>query len=56
MAQGWQLARAVKLVGVSSASAIAAQGLSEGLRGLVNVVIDAQRGEFYLGAYDLHVL
>jgi tRNA threonylcarbamoyl adenosine modification protein YeaZ len=54
MAQGWQLARGIRLLGISSAEAIAAQGQAEGLRGLANVVIDAQRGEFYLGTYDLN--
>jgi tRNA threonylcarbamoyl adenosine modification protein YeaZ len=53
VAQGWQLARPVKLLGISSAEAIAAQACEEGLRGLVHVVIDAQRGEFYLATYDL---
>lgn len=53
MAQGWQLAQDVKLLGISSAEAIAAQAYEEGLRGLANVVIDAQRGEFYLATWEL---
>ena len=53
MAQGWQLAQDVKLLGISSAEAIAAQAHEEGLRGVVNVVIDAQRGEFYLAKWEL---
>jgi len=53
MAQGWQLATGVKLLGISSAEAIAEQARHEGVRGQVSVVIDAQRGEFYLGIYDL---
>ena len=53
LAQGWQLGREVKLLGLSSAAAVAAQAHAEGLRGPVNVVIDAQRGEFYLAGYEL---
>lgn len=53
LAQGWQLARDIKLVGVSSAEAIAAQAQADGLSGHVGVVIDAQRNEFYLAEYDL---
>jgi len=53
LAQGWQLAGAVKLVGISSAQCVAAQAQTEGLAGRVAVVIDAQRGEFYLGSYEI---
>ena len=53
MAQGWQLARAVELVGISSVEAIAAQGQMDGLRGAVTVVVDAQRGEFYSAMWEL---
>jgi tRNA threonylcarbamoyl adenosine modification protein YeaZ len=53
VAQGWQLARPVKLVGVSTAECLAAQAQAEGLRGRVAVVIDAQRGEFYLANWEL---
>jgi tRNA threonylcarbamoyl adenosine modification protein YeaZ len=53
LAQGWQLAREVKLAGVSSAEGIAAQAQAEGLRGRVNAVVDAQRGEFYLATWEL---
>jgi tRNA threonylcarbamoyl adenosine modification protein YeaZ len=52
-AQGWLLARPTKLLGISSADCIAAQSHEEGLRGKLAVVIDAQRGEFYLGRYEL---
>jgi tRNA threonylcarbamoyl adenosine modification protein YeaZ len=55
IAQGWQLARAIKLLGVSSADAIAAQAQAEGMSGQVNVIVDAQRGEFYIAGYDLTV-
>ncbi|MEI7807794.1 MAG: tRNA (adenosine(37)-N6)-threonylcarbamoyltransferase complex dimerization subunit type 1 TsaB [Verrucomicrobiota bacterium] len=53
VAQGWQLARGVKLLGVSSAEAIAAQASAEKIFGRVNVVIDAQRGEFYLATWEV---
>jgi tRNA threonylcarbamoyladenosine biosynthesis protein TsaB len=53
IAQGWQLTRDVKLLGISSAECIAAQAGADGLRGRVAVVIDAQRGEFYLSVFDV---
>jgi tRNA threonylcarbamoyl adenosine modification protein YeaZ len=53
LAQGWQLALGVKLLGISSAEAIAQQAHADGLRGQVDVVIDAQRGEFYCATYEL---
>ncbi len=53
LAQGWQLARGVKLLGVSSAEAIAAEAENAGLRGRVHVVLDAQRNEFYLAAWEI---
>ena len=53
LAQGWQLAREVKLIGISSVEAIAAQAQADGLRGAVAVVVDAQRGEFYLAMWEL---
>jgi tRNA threonylcarbamoyl adenosine modification protein YeaZ len=54
LAQGWQLIRPVKLLGVSSADTIAAQAQADGLVAMVGVVIDAQRNEFYLATYELH--
>ena len=53
VAQGWQLARGVKLLGVSSADGLAAQAQAAGIFGRVNVVIDAQRGEFYLATWQI---
>jgi tRNA threonylcarbamoyladenosine biosynthesis protein TsaB len=53
VAQGWQLARGVKLLGVSSAEAIAAQAQAEKIFGRVSVVVDAQRGEFYLAGWEI---
>ena len=56
IAQGWQLASRpgrIKLLGISSAECLAAQAQAEKIRGRVNVVIDAQRNEFYLSAYEI---
>ncbi len=53
IAQGWQLARGVKLLGVSSVECLVAQAKAENIFGRVNVVIDAQRNEFYLASYDI---
>jgi tRNA threonylcarbamoyladenosine biosynthesis protein TsaB len=53
VAQGWQLARGTKLLGVSSAQCVAARAQQEGITGGVNVVIDAQRDEFYLAGYEI---
>jgi tRNA threonylcarbamoyladenosine biosynthesis protein TsaB len=53
IAQGWQLARGVKLLGISSAECLATQARAEKIHGRVNVVIDAQRGEFYRAVYEI---
>ena len=53
LAQGWQLARDVKLLGVSSAECLAWQASAGGVAGPVAVVIDAQRNEVYLSHYEL---
>jgi tRNA threonylcarbamoyladenosine biosynthesis protein TsaB len=53
LAQGWQLARAVKLTGVSSVEAVVARAQTERIFGRVNVVVDAQREEFYLSEWDI---
>jgi tRNA threonylcarbamoyladenosine biosynthesis protein TsaB len=52
-AQGWQLARGVKLLGVSSVEALAAEAQMQKIFGRVNVVVDAQRGEFYLATWEI---
>ena len=52
LAQGWQLATGVKLLGISSVECIAAQAAADGMSGKLNVVIDAQRNEFYLTSYE----
>jgi len=53
VAQGWQLAREVKLLGLSSVEAMVVQAQAKGILGRVNVVVDAQRGEFYLGRWNI---
>ncbi len=53
IAQGWQLARSVRLLGVSSVDCLATQAQAEGILGCVNIVIDAQRQEFYLAGYEV---
>jgi tRNA threonylcarbamoyladenosine biosynthesis protein TsaB len=56
VAQGWQLASrhgGMKLLGISSAECVAAQAQAEKISGRVCVVIDAQRNEFYLAAYEI---
>jgi tRNA threonylcarbamoyladenosine biosynthesis protein TsaB len=53
MAQGWQLARGVKLLGVGTMDCLAAQAQAERIFGRVNVMVDAQRNEFYLATYEI---
>src|SRR5437660_1398996 len=53
VAQGWQLGRGVKLLGISSVDCLAAQAKAQRLQGSINIAIDAQRNEFYLANYKL---
>jgi tRNA threonylcarbamoyl adenosine modification protein YeaZ len=53
LAQGWQLARGVKLLGISSAECVAAQAQADGITGRASIIIDAQRAEFYLASYEI---
>jgi tRNA threonylcarbamoyl adenosine modification protein YeaZ len=53
LAQGWQLGRGIKLLGLSTVECLAAQARSDGARGPVYIIIDAQRREFYLARYEL---
>jgi tRNA threonylcarbamoyl adenosine modification protein YeaZ len=53
LAQGWQLALGTRTVGVSSVECLAARAQAEKIFGRVGVVIDAQRGEFYLAVYEI---
>jgi tRNA threonylcarbamoyl adenosine modification protein YeaZ len=54
LAQGWQLARGVKLLGISSVACLVAQAQADGIYGRVHVIIDAQRKEFYLASYEVN--
>lgn len=47
LAQGWQLAKQVRVLGIPSVEALAAEAHQAGLRGNVHLVVDAQRREFY---------
>jgi tRNA threonylcarbamoyl adenosine modification protein YeaZ len=53
LAQGWQITRSIKLLGISSSECLACQAQRAGMYGRVNVIIDAQRNEFYLAAYEI---
>ena len=53
IAQGWQLATGVKLLGISSVEALAARARAEQMFGRMNVVVDAQRGEFYQAIFEV---
>ena len=53
LAQGWQLARGIPLLGISSVECLAAQALAAGISGPVTIAIDAQRNEFYCASYEL---
>jgi tRNA threonylcarbamoyladenosine biosynthesis protein TsaB len=53
VAQGWQLARGVKLISISSVEVLAAEAQAQSVFGSVNVVVDAQRGEFYLATWKI---
>jgi tRNA threonylcarbamoyl adenosine modification protein YeaZ len=53
IAQGWQIVRPIKVLGLSSVETIAVQAQTAKLYGNVTVLIDAQRGEFYLASYEI---
>lgn len=53
VAQGWQLARGVNVLGIGSVESLAAQARRESLFGRVNFLVDAQRGEFYLAQWEI---
>jgi tRNA threonylcarbamoyl adenosine modification protein YeaZ len=53
VAQGWQIAREVATVGITSVECVAAQAQAEGIHGRIHVLIDAQRNEFYLATYEI---
>ncbi len=55
LAQGWQLALGVRLVGLGSVECLAAQLQASGETGRRTLIVDAQRNEFYRAVYELTV-
>ena len=53
IAQGWQLGKEVKTMGIQSADAIAREVQSAGVLGTINLVFDAQRNEAYAIRYHI---
>src|SRR4051812_3856039 len=53
IAQGWQLASGIKLLGIGSDEVLAEQARAAGMTGKVNIAIDAQRNEFYLEGFEI---
>jgi len=53
VAQGWQLARGTRVLGIGSMASLAAQAQAEKVYGPVCLVVDAQREEFYLGEWRI---
>jgi tRNA threonylcarbamoyl adenosine modification protein YeaZ len=53
IAQGWQIAHPIKVLGLSSVETIAVQAQAAKLYGNITILIDAQRGEFYLASYEI---
>jgi tRNA threonylcarbamoyl adenosine modification protein YeaZ len=53
LAQGWQLARGVRTIGISSVECLAADAGERGVRGNATFIVDAQRGEYYLAVYAI---
>src|SRR5580658_1310490 len=53
LAQGWQLGRGVSVIGLGSVECLAAGAEREKIFGPVNIIIDAQREEFYLARYEI---
>jgi tRNA threonylcarbamoyladenosine biosynthesis protein TsaB len=51
LAQGWHLALGLRLTGVSSVEGLARLAWQHRIFGQLAIVVDAQRGEFYLARY-----
>jgi tRNA threonylcarbamoyl adenosine modification protein YeaZ len=56
LAQGWQLAQNVRILGAGTFDAMAFGSYQAGRRGLINIAVDAQRGEYFLARYQLDIL
>jgi len=55
VAQGWQIARHVSLLGLCSVEALAVQAQEKGLHGRLHFLVDAQRNECYAATYEINV-
>lgn len=53
LAQGWEVARGISLVGINTVDCLAAQAAAAGMTGRVTIAIDAQRNEIYCAIYEL---
>jgi tRNA threonylcarbamoyladenosine biosynthesis protein TsaB len=53
IAQGWEIARPVTVIGLGSVDCLAEEARRAGLRGPVTFVLDAQRQEIYQACYDV---
>jgi tRNA threonylcarbamoyladenosine biosynthesis protein TsaB len=53
LAQGWQLGRGINALGLSSVECLAGGAEQEKIFGPVNIIVDAQRNEFYLARYEI---
>jgi tRNA threonylcarbamoyladenosine biosynthesis protein TsaB len=53
VAQGWQLAKNLRTLGISSVECLARQAQREKAFGRINIVVDAQRNEFYRATYEI---
>ncbi len=53
LAQGWQLALPVRLLGIGSVECVAAEAQAKACFGAVNIVVDAQRNELYVARYEI---
>jgi tRNA threonylcarbamoyl adenosine modification protein YeaZ len=52
-ARGWQLGRSISLAGIGGVELLVGQAVRDNLTGIWNVIVDAQRGEFYLAGFEL---
>jgi len=54
LAQGWQLALPVKLLGINSVECLAKEAQVKAWFGVVNLVVDAQRNELYVARCEIN--
>lgn len=53
MAQGWSLARPIRLIGLTTFDSLSQQAFDLNVRGRVHILLDAQRGEFFVAPYEI---